>query len=213
MKKGFINKCWMSITRHQQGGGAKDKEREDAKWCSKFIIFVRIYFNSIVLWCVVKKKPCGKNFSSRKYTPLKRNEANWTANGGQKGWADLSFTSSWQTSFYNSTQAQKPLPKHRPKGVPPPGPVGCPRGLPRGRVFLWGISLVMGIAAREVPAGYTAGLPYPDLPWQKNQKYQGPPPTVWNEAMVKYSGFGQENIPGFIPVYSGLFQIFPSPIS
>jgi hypothetical protein len=22
---------------------------------------------------------------------------------------------------------------------------------------------------------------------------------------VKYSGFGQENIPGFIPVYSGLF--------
>jgi hypothetical protein len=26
--------------------------------------------------------------------------------------------------------------------------------------------------------------------------------------MGKYSGFGQSNIPGFIPVYSGLFRIF-----
>jgi hypothetical protein len=25
---------------------------------------------------------------------------------------------------------------------------------------------------------------------------------------VKYSGFGRENIPGFIPVYSGLFRMF-----
>jgi hypothetical protein len=41
----------------------------------------------------------------------------------------------------------------------PLNPAGATRGMPVGQVFLRRISLVVGSAARGVPAGYTAVLP------------------------------------------------------